>query len=94
MKPTNQILLRRGQMIVFDGDSLTRRCGPPSYDNWPYLRLMNWQDSYADRVAEGPWVNGASPDPGPVDLDRGLALYRRTMLGLTALIGALAVLGM
>ncbi|MCT2539833.1 adenosylcobinamide-phosphate synthase CbiB [Sedimentimonas flavescens] len=49
---------------------------------------------YADRVAEEPWVNGACPDPGAVDLDRGLALYRRTMLGLTALIGALAVLGM
>ncbi|MCE5975037.1 adenosylcobinamide-phosphate synthase CbiB [Sinirhodobacter sp. WL0062] len=49
---------------------------------------------YADRVAEEPWVNGACPDPAAVDLDRGLALYRRTMLGLTALIGALAVLGM
>ncbi|MBW0158040.1 adenosylcobinamide-phosphate synthase CbiB [Sedimentimonas flavescens] len=49
---------------------------------------------YADRVAEEPWVNGACPDPRAVDLDRGLALYRRTMLGLTALIGALAVLGM
>ncbi len=48
---------------------------------------------YADRIADEPFVNAACPDPTPADLRRGLALYRRAMLALTALIGALAILG-
>jgi adenosylcobinamide-phosphate synthase len=48
---------------------------------------------YADRIADEPFVNATCPDPTPADLHRGLALYRRAMLALTALIGALAILG-
>ncbi|MDD8023328.1 MAG: adenosylcobinamide-phosphate synthase CbiB [Paracoccaceae bacterium] len=48
---------------------------------------------YANRVADEPFVNATCPDPTPVDLHRGLALYRRAMLALAALIGALAALG-
>lgn len=35
---------------------------------------------YANRVAEEPWVNAAAPDPQALDLQRGLALYRRAMI--------------
>lgn len=47
---------------------------------------------YADRVAQEPWVNGAAPDPDATDLQRGLALYRRAMLGLGGLLGAAGLL--
>ncbi len=47
---------------------------------------------YANRVAQEPWVNGASPDPAAPDLQRGLALYRRAMLVLAVLLGAASVL--
>ena len=53
-------LLRPGQCIVFDGDSLTSRRMRPSLDTWPYLRLMNWERTYADRVAE--WLFCNRPD--------------------------------
>jgi len=53
-------LIQPGQSIVFDGDSMTaRRCGP-SLDTWAYLRLMNWERSYADRVDE--WIFCNRPD--------------------------------
>ncbi len=39
---------------------------------------------YADGVAQEPWVNGGAPDPTPVDLTRGLDLYRRAMFTLGA----------
>ena len=45
-------LLQRGQMIVFEGDSLTNRRGGPSLDTWPFLRLMRWNGSWADQAAE------------------------------------------
>ena len=32
----------------------------PSLDTWPYLRLMNWERTYADRVAE--WLFCNRPD--------------------------------
>ncbi len=45
---------------------------------------------YTDRVADEPWVNAGAPDPTPADLLRGLALYRRAMIALAALLGLLA----
>jgi len=56
-------------------------------------RRLSGPRIYGERVAEEPWVNGAAPDPGPGDLGRGLALYRRAMWALAALIGALALAG-
>lgn len=47
---------------------------------------------YGDRIAEEPWINGGAPDPTPVDLGRGLALYRRTMLLCGAILVALAMI--
>lgn len=47
--------------------------------------------TYAGRVADEPWLNGTAPDPRPGDLARGLALYRRAMMMLAALM-ALAIL--
>lgn len=44
--------LRKNDVIVFDGDSLTNRRTPPALDTWPYLRLMGWVRTYADRVSE------------------------------------------
>lgn len=46
---------------------------------------------YADRVADEPWVNAGAPDPGPRDLQRGLALYVRAMFVLGAALLALAL---
>ncbi|MGE5557104.1 MAG: SGNH/GDSL hydrolase family protein [Bacillota bacterium] len=45
-------LLKQGQVIVFEGDSLTNRAVPPSLDTWPYLRLMHWHRTWADDFAE------------------------------------------
>ncbi|MES2969910.1 MAG: adenosylcobinamide-phosphate synthase CbiB [Pseudomonadota bacterium] len=45
---------------------------------------------YDDHIADEPWVNAGCPDPLPHDLRRGLALYRRAMLGCAALIGVVA----
>lgn len=53
-------LLQPGDAIVFDGDSLTSRRLRPNLDTWPYLRLMNWDGSYADRVAD--WLFCNRPD--------------------------------
>lgn len=36
------------QSIVFEGDSLCRR-GP---ETWPYLRIVGWNNSWADQMAE------------------------------------------
>ena len=41
-----------GQTVVFEGDSNTSRRGGPSQSTWPYLRLMRWEGSWADRMAE------------------------------------------
>lgn len=48
---------------------------------------------YGTTVAAEPWLNGAAPDPAPLDLARGLALYRRAMAGLGLLLAAAAVWG-
>jgi adenosylcobinamide-phosphate synthase len=47
---------------------------------------------YAGLLTQEPWVNGACPDPTPGDLQRGLALYFRAMLGLAGGLLALALL--
>jgi len=36
--------------------------------------------SYGGETAPEPWLNGMAPDPGPGDLNRALALYRRAMI--------------
>ncbi len=45
---------------------------------------------YADRIADEPWLNGGAPDPVAADIDRALAIYRRTIWllagGLTLLV--------
>ncbi|MFB2531564.1 adenosylcobinamide-phosphate synthase CbiB [Paracoccus sp. p3-h83] len=48
--------------------------------------------AYGDRIADEPWLNPAAPDPGLHDLGRGLALYRRAMASLWAVILMMAVL--
>jgi adenosylcobinamide-phosphate synthase len=48
--------------------------------------------SYADRVADEPWVNAAAPDPAPADIGRALALYRRALTGMAAGLAALALI--
>lgn len=45
---------------------------------------------YADRVADEPWLNGNAPDPSPDDVLRGLAIYRRAVVLLAALLFVLA----
>ena len=48
--------------------------------------------TYNGRIAEEPWVNDGKPDPGPADLNRALALYRRAMLLLAAGLLALTII--
>lgn len=43
---------RANDIVVFEGDSsINRRCGAGLTD-WPYLRLMNWDRSWCDIMAE------------------------------------------
>lgn len=46
---------------------------------------------YGDHIAQEPWVNADAPDPTPLDLSRGLALYRRAMIGLAAVLALIAL---
>lgn len=46
---------------------------------------------YGTHTADEPWLNGAAPDPEAGDLARGLALYRRGMVLLAAILGAVAL---
>lgn len=48
---------------------------------------------YGDRVAPEPWVNAGAPDPTPLDLGRGLGLYRRAMVALAVLVALVAMTG-
>lgn len=48
--------------------------------------------SYGDRIADEPWLNADAPDPGPADLTRGLALYRRALFLGAGFLGLLACL--
>jgi lysophospholipase L1-like esterase len=40
------------QLIICDGDSLTNRRSAKVPDTWPFLRLMNWDKTWADMMAE------------------------------------------
>ncbi len=44
--------LEKGQLIVFDGDSLTNRRSAGRPDTWPYLRLTNWDKPWPEMMAE------------------------------------------
>jgi adenosylcobinamide-phosphate synthase len=46
---------------------------------------------YGDRIAQEPWLNGTSPDPIPLSLSEGLALYTRAMMLMA---GALALMAL
>lgn len=47
---------------------------------------------YGDRVLEEPWLNPDAPDPDAETLRQGLALYRRAMVALVALLALCALL--
>lgn len=53
-------LLKPGQRILFDGDSMTNRRTPPAFSRWPYLKLMNWHETYADQISQ--WLFCLRPD--------------------------------
>lgn len=44
--------LRPGDLIIFDGDSMTNRRSAGNPDTWPFLRLMNWDKPWPDLMAE------------------------------------------
>ncbi len=46
---------------------------------------------YYNRVADEPWINGLAPDPTARDIDRALALYRRAMALVWAVLVALGL---
>ncbi len=52
--------LHKGDLVLFEGDSITSRKMKPAYDDWPYLRLMYWDRTYADVVQE--WLFCNRPD--------------------------------
>jgi lysophospholipase L1-like esterase len=49
--PARTPLFQPGQTIVFEGDSLTSRDGETRH-SWSYLRLSNWQGTWADVVED------------------------------------------
>lgn len=48
---------------------------------------------YAGEVTPEPWLNADAPDPAPADLFRALALYRRALLAMTAIVALAALAG-
>lgn len=48
--------------------------------------------TYAGHVSQDPWVNPGAVDPNPQDLALALALYRRAMLILAAVLALLALI--
>lgn len=46
---------------------------------------------YHDRVAHEPWINDGAPDPLPVDLARGLRLFRYAVLAMGLIAATCAV---
>jgi adenosylcobinamide-phosphate synthase len=88
---------RRGDALATIRRDARRHRSPNA--GWPEAAMAGALDvrlsgprTYADRVAEEPWVNADAPDPGPEDLQRGLALYRRAMFVLAAALAVLAAL--
>ncbi len=47
-----RLSFNKGDMIVFDGDSLTNRRSAGNPDTWPFLRLMNWDKPWTDMMSE------------------------------------------
>ncbi|MFW6189055.1 MAG: SGNH/GDSL hydrolase family protein [Planctomycetota bacterium] len=47
-----ELQFEEGQMVIFDGDSLTNRRSAGRPDTWPFLRLMNWDKPWPDIMAE------------------------------------------
>lgn len=47
---------------------------------------------YGTHIAQEPWLNGQAPDPQPQDLWRGLALFRKMVAGLLAILAVFCVL--
>lgn len=50
-------LLKPNDILVFEGDSLTRRQVPPCIDTWPLARIQGWDHSYSELVDEWLFVN-------------------------------------
>lgn len=50
-------LLKPGQTLVFEGDSLTSRARGSNRDSWAYLRMLNWQRTYPEQVEEWLFAN-------------------------------------
>ena len=60
-------------------------------------RRLSGPRAYGARVSDEPWLNGSAPDPDAHDIRRGLALYRRAIWLVAALLalaaGGIAALG-
>ncbi|HMB12200.1 cobalamin biosynthesis protein, partial [Saliniramus sp.] len=66
---------------------------------WPEAAMAGALDvrlsgprSYGGGIRDEPWLNFEGPDPQAADLQAGLALYRRVMIALGALLVATALL--
>ena len=66
---------------------------------WPEAALAGALDVrlsgpriYGDHVADEPWLNGGAGDPTDGDLADGLALFRRAMFAVAALLAVLALI--
>ena len=44
--------LQKDDFIVFEGDSLSNRLMGVNKSDWPYLRMMNWNDSWTNTFEE------------------------------------------
>lgn len=53
-------LFGHGDVLVFEGDSMTRRAVAPMASNWPLLRMNQWNHSWADIVSE--WLFAMLPE--------------------------------
>ncbi|MGV8986332.1 MAG: adenosylcobinamide-phosphate synthase CbiB [Cypionkella sp.] len=66
---------------------------------WPEAALagalgvrLSGPRSYDGKMSSEPWVNAGAPDPGPIDLGRGLNLYLAAVLALAGVIAVVAVI--
>lgn len=65
---------------------------------WPEAALagalairLSGPRAYDGILTSEPWVNEGAPDPGPIDLGRGLSLYLAAILALAGLIAVVAL---
>jgi lysophospholipase L1-like esterase len=54
------LTLNPGATLLFEGDSLTRFPGQPSFETWPWMRLTNAHYGYPEKV--GDWIFCHRPD--------------------------------